>query len=290
MRILILITALLWAGVSGWWYTCNIKGYCDADPKLASLVSHHSTDEKSPTEKNTMEDTAKTVGESSVESNKYATKTEETQRNKQTETPAGITANTIEAGSKEESANTDTDATVEDSTNNIDAITREAESILDEITVEETLPNPLEEDIAADDDDDDSKIKIKRVNKTYTESDVVPTIKKVRIYSPGNISRQTALNTNAARYFDKVIEMLKTDTSLEITLTGYTDSKGGAVRNKELGLRRAKTLKDILVAKGAPAAQISTDSQGEADPIWSNKSEAGRKKNRRVEIESKNKE
>jgi hypothetical protein len=134
------------------------------------------------------------------------------------------------------------------------------------------------------------------VNKgwQYSCQDSTIKIKKVRVYLPRTVSKQTAFNTNAELYLDKVVEMLNTDEGLKISLIGYTDSTGGNARNKAIGLRRAKILKSILVNKGAPAARIIADSKGEEDPIWSNKSKAGREKNRRVEltqfIEVENKE
>ena len=323
MRILVLITALLWAGVSGWWYTCNIKGYCDADPKEINRVNHVSSDRtntNSATETSLTEAVLKDTDENDATSNddnisETTVETDNAEKSKLDDTVAKTSVDntkpqqestTSEADNTETSDNEEDNETTEidinedtkleddisssTDTDNTDDNKTALESAVDDAIVDETQPNPLEEDIPAEDDDDETKIKIDRVSNAYNDTDVVPTIKKVRIYSPSNISKQTELNTNASRYFDTVIAMLKADATLEITLTGYTDSKGGAARNKTLGLRRANTLKDILVANGAPANQISTDSRGEENPVWSNKSEAGRKKNRRVELESRNKE
>jgi len=300
MRILVLITALLWAGVSGWWYTCNIKGYCDIKPKTATLTSHIVLSDKNADEnsselatKSQDNDTTieATAADDSNANNMEAdqvieTSTEDNATNDVTdggEDTAQETETDIQDsnGAAKDAENTETNTTPEDTVSSLEDAT---------LAAEDELPNPLEEDIPAEDDNDDTKIKIDRVKNAYPDTDVTPEIKKVRIYSPSAASNPKDLNTNAARYFDKVIEMLKADETLEIVLTGYTDSKGGEARNKALGLRRAKTLKAIFVAKGAPADRILTESQGEANPIWSNKTEDGRKKNRRVELESKNKE
>jgi outer membrane protein OmpA-like peptidoglycan-associated protein len=293
MRIVVLITALLWAGASSWWYTCNIKGYCDTDLKTATQSSHvASSDGESSNDTTPSKDTNAAIATSKTsdnaeETNKNAVDpSEDTAAKDEADKTSEPTENDAEPENtpSKDAANTEADTTTEDT----------AEGEID-TTSEDTAaeqPNPLEEDIPADDDNDDTKIKINRIKNAYPNTDValLPKIKKVRIYSPSAASKSSDLNTNANRYFDKVVEMLKADENLEIVLTGYTDSKGGETRNKALGLRRAKTLKAIFVSKGAPAERIITNSLGEADPIWSNKTEDGRKKNRRVELESKNKE
>ncbi len=188
--------------------------------------------------------------------------------------------------------NTDNSTTgSSDSNNEVVATNNTDNSTTDSSESNSEIDNSVEdiailESINLKEDKDLSKIKIDRIKKSSSDANQDSTIKinKVRVYLPRTVSKQTASNTNAELYLDKVVEMLNADDSLKISLIGYTDSTGGDARNKAIGLRRAKILKSILVNKGAPAARIIADSKGEEDPIWSNKSKSGREKNRRVEL------
>ncbi len=132
------------------------------------------------------------------------------------------------------------------------------------------------------DDNDPNKIRIDGLSDSNASDGK---IEKIRIYFPYSSSRQTELTSSADQYFDKIVAALKTNETLVIKLTGHTDNRGKASRNKILGLRRAETIKKILVKKGAPADRVKTESMGESQPFWSNASKAGREKNRRVELE-----
>lgn len=85
------------------------------------------------------------------------------------------------------------------------------------------------------------------------------------------------------QYLEDLAKQVK-DSGQKISITGHTDSKGDADINMNLGLRRAKEIRDILVSKGVNAALISTDSKGETQPVDTNDTEAGRHNNRRAEV------
>jgi outer membrane protein OmpA-like peptidoglycan-associated protein len=51
-----------------------------------------------------------------------------------------------------------------------------------------------------------------------------------------------------------------------------------------LSLRREKTIANILVSHGIPLERISVMGYGDTRPISTNNTEAGRAKNRRVEV------
>jgi OOP family OmpA-OmpF porin len=73
-------------------------------------------------------------------------------------------------------------------------------------------------------------------------------------------------------------------TSERVLVTGYTDSVGSDAYNVKLSERRAKTVRDALVADGVAADRITTKGMGEADPVASNDTAEGRARNRRVDI------
>ena len=70
-----------------------------------------------------------------------------------------------------------------------------------------------------------------------------------------------------------------------ITATGHTDSIGSLAYNQKLSMRRAQAVKAYLTKKGVNAKNVYADGKGKSHPVASNKTSAGRAKNRRVEIE-----
>ncbi len=76
---------------------------------------------------------------------------------------------------------------------------------------------------------------------------------------------------------------LKTNGS-SITVDGHTDSTGEEGYNQALGLQRALTTSDGLIADGVEKNRLVIRSFGESEPIASNATPEGRAKNRRSEI------
>jgi OOP family OmpA-OmpF porin len=70
-----------------------------------------------------------------------------------------------------------------------------------------------------------------------------------------------------------------------IIAVGHTDSVGTDAYNQKLSIRRSESVKAYLQAKGIEANRIYTEGKGESQPVEDNKTDAGRAKNRRVEIE-----
>lgn len=82
---------------------------------------------------------------------------------------------------------------------------------------------------------------------------------------------------------DRVAELL-TRKNLNLKLSGHTDNVGSKERNLALSRERAEAVKTYLVSKGVNASKIEAVGYGMSQPIASNKTAAGRQKNRRVEF------
>lgn len=69
-----------------------------------------------------------------------------------------------------------------------------------------------------------------------------------------------------------------------LKLSGHTDNQGNAAKNLLLSQKRANAVKKYLVTKGVKADKIKTEWFGQTVPIADNTTDAGRQKNRRVEM------
>lgn len=71
----------------------------------------------------------------------------------------------------------------------------------------------------------------------------------------------------------------------EIVIAAHTDSAGPDDYNRKLSERRAISLRDCLVDLGVAPSRITTEGHGGLLPVAANDAEEGRRLNRRVEIE-----
>lgn len=67
-------------------------------------------------------------------------------------------------------------------------------------------------------------------------------------------------------------------------IVGHTDSQGGAEYNMDLSTRRAESAASFIAGEGVDRARLGTAGRGEAEPIATNGTDAGRQQNRRVEV------
>ena len=84
---------------------------------------------------------------------------------------------------------------------------------------------------------------------------------------------------------DSIIDLVANQPISTITISGYTDSHGDKLYNVMLSAERANRVKAYLVQRGVPDSKIKVYGLGPENPIESNATLEGRKKNRRVEIE-----
>jgi peptidoglycan-associated lipoprotein len=77
------------------------------------------------------------------------------------------------------------------------------------------------------------------------------------------------------------VTALKGNTGTKVLVEGHCDERGTAEYNLALGERRAKAVKDYLVAAGIAADRISTISYGKERPFVAGHDESAWKWNRR---------
>jgi len=74
------------------------------------------------------------------------------------------------------------------------------------------------------------------------------------------------------------------DPNMRVRIVGHTDNTGSDAVNNPLSVDRAQSVRDYLAGRGVAGSRVETSGRGEHEPIADNANEAGRAKNRRVEI------
>jgi outer membrane protein OmpA-like peptidoglycan-associated protein len=95
---------------------------------------------------------------------------------------------------------------------------------------------------------------------------------------------KTTLTPDARRKLEPLVALLQAQPKRHIRIAGYADSRGEEASNLDLSQRRADAVRDVLVAGGISPERITARGYGEANPVESNITAAGRKENRRVEV------
>jgi len=95
---------------------------------------------------------------------------------------------------------------------------------------------------------------------------------------------KATLTSKAKGNLDKLVPVFKEYPDTDIKIFGYTDSKGADEYNLNLSQQRANAVKAYLDAQGLNGSRFAIVGMGEADPIATNDTDAGRAENRRVEF------
>ncbi len=93
-----------------------------------------------------------------------------------------------------------------------------------------------------------------------------------------------SLTPAASQVLDTIVTRLQQKPYRKIRVEGHTDSLGTESYNLDLSGRRATSVMQYFIRKGMDTNLIEAEGKGESQPIAPNKSDEGRRKNRRVEI------
>lgn len=110
---------------------------------------------------------------------------------------------------------------------------------------------------------------------------------QLKLNVPGDLSFDTGradIKPNMRPILDQFANGLAGQPNTEVRIIGHTDSTGSDELNNRLSLERAQSTKNYLVARGVHANQVVVAGRGEHEPVADNGTEAGRARNRRVEI------
>ena len=125
------------------------------------------------------------------------------------------------------------------------------------------------------------------------EALAVPRGTKVRASARPRVRLPVYFEFNSAELKPEAMQLLRkvgkalSATDLEnfrFSVEGHTDSVGGDDFNTSLSRRRAEAVRAFLEREGVASKRMDTVGRGEAEPVDTNRTDAGRRHNRRVEI------
>lgn len=112
----------------------------------------------------------------------------------------------------------------------------------------------------------------------------IATTGRVALYGLYFDTDKADLRPESAPSLAEIVKLLKAQPDLKVYIVGHTDNVGGFDYNMGLSQRRAKSVVDQLVQTGIASDRLKPAGAGLIAPVAPNGDEAGRSKNRRVEI------
>ncbi len=110
---------------------------------------------------------------------------------------------------------------------------------------------------------------------------------QLRLNIPSDVSFDTGrsdIKPNLRPILDQFANGLASQPNTEVRVVGHTDNTGSTELNNRLSLDRAESTRQYLLARGVDPRRVTIAGRGEAEPVADNNTDAGRGRNRRVEI------
>lgn len=108
---------------------------------------------------------------------------------------------------------------------------------------------------------------------------------KVALYGVNFDTDKDVIKSESQPTLDEIAKLMKNDTTLRLHVVGHTDNQGKPDYNLDLSRRRAASVvADLTTKYGIAANRLDSFGCGVYAPVASNATEAGRAKNRRVEL------
>lgn len=99
-------------------------------------------------------------------------------------------------------------------------------------------------------------------------------------FQPGSVS----ITTESTPALQQLVALMQQHPETRIRIEGHTDNTGPSAVNLRVSRERAAAVSNYLVNNGVSSDRLIVKGYGDAQPVDSNDSEAGRARNRRIEI------
>jgi len=99
-----------------------------------------------------------------------------------------------------------------------------------------------------------------------------------------NSGKATFKSEDVPVKIESISSLLKQYPNAKFSIEGHTDSDGSDAFNQKLSQERADVVRNALIERGMKAANLTAVGYGESKPVASNKTAAGKAKNRRTEV------
>lgn len=120
------------------------------------------------------------------------------------------------------------------------------------------------------------------------ETEVKQQLPKLRLRDTSNIyfasSAATTLTNAQKSELDRVVSFLKDNPNVIARVEGHSDNRGTQAQNTARANTRAMNAMNYIMSKGIPRSRVFAQGRGALFPVATNDTEAGRRRNRRVEI------
>lgn len=123
----------------------------------------------------------------------------------------------------------------------------------------------------------------KPVLPVYEDTPVTGQLPPLNIYYDNN-EFKIELNEELDKYLESAKTIMRKHPSANLFIIGHADTTGDSDKNMTLSKARAKSVKKFLIRHGFDPQRLKLKHKGATEPMSTNNSEEGKRKNRRVEL------
>lgn len=122
----------------------------------------------------------------------------------------------------------------------------------------------------------DQKLELVEINRETKKIE----IKQKVFFDTG----KATIKSVSFRLLNEVAQVIRANPTMRVLVEGHTDNVGSDATNMRLSQARSESVKTYLVGQGVESERLEAQGFGEDRPIDSNRTKAGRERNRRVEF------